>query len=149
MESAGIDWSRFDTEEAVRELNREKREKRLGKISMIMGLQEKINELKITFEIIKGQKEAEAMRQKERDDDDDRLCRESYQRNEREREEKEERRRIDDEWRNIKKMRYREERKAEKEWKHQNIREKRKEERRQIVIEERKLLWLPLYQNDK
>jgi len=53
MESAGIDWSRFDTEEAVRGLNEEEREKRLGEISTIMELQGKINELRITLEIIK------------------------------------------------------------------------------------------------
>ena len=88
MESAGIDWSRFDAEEAVRELNEEEREKRLGEISMIMELQGKINELKITLKMIKRQRE---------DNDDDRRCRESYKRNEREREEKKDRRRIDDE----------------------------------------------------
>ena len=53
MESAGIDWSRFDIEEAVRVLNEEEREKRLGEISTIMELQGKINELRITLEIIK------------------------------------------------------------------------------------------------
>ena len=101
MESAGIYWSRFDAEEAVRGLNREEREKRLGKISMIMKLQGKINELKITFEMIKGQKEAEAMkqeerereqraRQKEREEEDNRLNRKNYERNEKEREEREE-----------------------------------------------------------
>jgi len=43
MESARIDWSRIDIEKAVRGLNEVEREKRLGKISMIMELQEKIN----------------------------------------------------------------------------------------------------------
>ena len=87
MESAGIDWSRFDAEEAVRGLNEEEREKRLGEISMIMELQGKINELKITLEMIKRQRE---------EDDDDRRCRKSYERNGREREKKKDRRRIDD-----------------------------------------------------
>ena len=59
MESAGIDWSRFDIEEAVRGLNKEEREKRLGEISMIMELQGKINELKTTFEMIKRQRKEE------------------------------------------------------------------------------------------
>jgi len=53
IESAEIDWSRFDAEEAVKGLNEEEREKRLSKISMIIELQGKINELKIIFEIIK------------------------------------------------------------------------------------------------
>ena len=86
MKSAGIDWSRFDVEEAVRGLNEEEKEKRLGEISIIMELQGKINKLKITLKMIKRQRE---------ENDDDRRCRESYERNEREREEKEERRRID------------------------------------------------------
>jgi len=123
MESAGIDWSRFDIEEAVRGLNEEEREKRLGEISMIMELQGKINELKITLEMIIRQREEEERRRKEdreqkrreREEEDDRKCRKSYERNEREREEKEERRRIDNKWRNIEKIGIKEERKAEKE----------------------------------
>ena len=101
IELAGIYWSRFDTEEAVRELNEKEREKRLGEISMIMELQGKINELKITFEIIKRQREEEKKRRqedreqkrREREEENNRRCRESYQRNKRERKEKEERRR--------------------------------------------------------
>ena len=84
-----------------------------------MEMQKKLNESKNIFEILKRQKEEErrkAERWREREDNVDRLCRESYQRNERETEEKEERRRIDDEWKNIEKIRYREERRAEKEW---------------------------------
>ena len=96
MKSAGIDWSRFDVEEAVRGLNEEEKEKRLGEISMIMELQGKINELKITLEMITRQKEKEKRRRKkdrkqkrrERKEEDNRRCRESYERNEREREEK-------------------------------------------------------------
>ena len=113
MDIAGIDWSRFDVEEVVKGLNREEREKRLDKISIIMELQEKINELKIT---LKNQRKEEEKRRQEREEDDDRRCKESYERNKREREEKDERRRIDDEWRNIEKIRMKEERKAEKEW---------------------------------
>ena len=107
MESARINWSRFDAEEAVRGLSEEEREKRLGKISMIIELQGKINELKITFKMIKRQKEAETIRQrgerrkeekrKERDDDNNRMCRESYQRNEKKREEKKEQERVNKE----------------------------------------------------
>ena len=84
-----------------------------------MEMQKKLNESKNILEILKRQKEEErrkAERWREREDNVDRLCRESYQRNERETEEKEERRRIDDEWKNIEKIRYREERRAEKEW---------------------------------
>jgi len=85
MDTAGIDWSRFDAEEVVRGLNKEEREKRLGKISMIMELQGKINELKITLKT----------REKKKGKEDDRRCKESHERNEKKREEKEERRRID------------------------------------------------------
>ena len=84
-----------------------------------MEMQKKLNESKNILEILKRQKEEErrkAERWREREDNVDRLCRESYQRNDRETEEKEERRRIDDEWKNIEKIRYREERRAEKEW---------------------------------
>ena len=84
-----------------------------------MEMQKKLNESKNILEILKRQKEEErrkAERWREREDNVDRLCRESYQRNERETEEKEERRRIDDEWKNIEKIRYGEERRAEKEW---------------------------------
>ena len=56
-----IDWSRFDAEETVRGLNKEESEKRLGEISMIMELQGK-NEFKITFEMIKRQREEEKKR---------------------------------------------------------------------------------------
>ena len=69
MESAGIDWSRFDTEEAVRGLNEEEREKRLGEISTIMKLEGKINELRITLEIIKRQ-EDKKQKKGEREEDD-------------------------------------------------------------------------------
>ena len=79
IESAEIDWSRFDAEEAVRGLNKEEREKRLDEISTIMDLQGKINELKTTLEMIKRQRE-----------EDDRLCRERYQENKKEREERKE-----------------------------------------------------------
>jgi len=96
MESVEIDWSRFNAEEAVRELNKEEREKRLGKISMIMELQRKINKLKITFEIIKRQKKEEERRRKE-----DR----EQKRREREREEREEQKRVDKEWRRVEEMR--------------------------------------------
>ena len=131
MESAGIDWSRFDAEEAVRGLNEEEREKRLGKISMIMELQGKINELKITFEMIKRQKEAETIRQRgerrkeekwrERDDNNNnRVCKESYQKNEKEREERKEQERVN------------------KEWRRQEMQERRREEKKQIAMEERK-----------
>ena len=125
MESTEIDWSRFDAEEVVKGLNKEEREKRLGEISMIMELQEKINELKITFEIIKGQREEEERRRKEdreqkrreREEEDNRRCRESYKRNEREREEREEQKKVDEEWKSIEKIRVWEERRAEREWK--------------------------------
>jgi len=66
IESAGIDWSRFDADEAVRGLSEEEREKRLGDISMIMELQGKINKLKITFEMIKRQKERREMERERR-----------------------------------------------------------------------------------
>ena len=66
MESAGIDWSRFDADEAVRGLSEEEREKRLGDISMIMELQGEINKLKITFEMIKRQKERREMERERR-----------------------------------------------------------------------------------
>ena len=56
----------------MRELNKEEREKRLDKISMIMELQGKINKLKITFEMIK---------RRERQEENDRRCRESYEEN--------------------------------------------------------------------
>ena len=62
----------------MRGLNREEREKRLGKISMIIGLQGKINELKIT---LKNQRKEEKKRRQEREDDDDRRCVEIYKRN--------------------------------------------------------------------
>ena len=66
IESAGIDWSRFDADEAVRGLSEEEREKRLGDISMIMELQGEINKLKITFEMIKRQKERREMERERR-----------------------------------------------------------------------------------
>ena len=72
----------------MRELNKEEREKRLDKISMIMELQGKINKLKITFEMIK---------RREREEENDRRCRESYEENERERKEREEQKRVDKE----------------------------------------------------
>ena len=67
METAEIDWSKFDVEKAVERLNEEEKAERLEQIVMIIELQGKINELKITWEIVKEQKEAEAMRQKERE----------------------------------------------------------------------------------
>ena len=114
MELAGIDWSRFDAEEAVRGLSEEEREKRLGEISMIMELQGKINKLKITFEMLKRQKEAKTIRQREErrkeekwrereEDEDDRVCRKSYQKNEKEREERKEQERVNKEWEKIEK----------------------------------------------
>ena len=107
MESAEIDWSRFDTEEAVRGLNKKEREMRLDKISTIINLQGKINELKTTLEIIKRQRE----------EDDDRLCRERYQKNKKEREERKEQERVNEKWEKIEKIRIKEERKAVREWK--------------------------------
>ena len=65
----------------MRGLNKEERENRLGEISMIMELQEKINKLKIT--LIK-QREEEKKKEREREKEDDRRCRESYERNKRE-----------------------------------------------------------------
>ena len=67
IETAEIDWSKFDVEKAVERLNEEEKAERLEQIVMIIELQGKINELKITWEIVKEQKEAEAMRQKERE----------------------------------------------------------------------------------
>jgi len=117
MESAEIDWSRFDIEEVERGLNEKEREKRLSEISMIMELQGKINKAKITLEMIKNQREEEKKRRQEnreqkrkREEEDNRRGRESYERNEREREEKKEQRRIDEEWRRVKDIRVREER---------------------------------------
>ena len=107
MESAEIDWSRFDTEEAVRGLNKEEREMRLDEISTIIDLQGKINELKTTLEIIKRQRE----------EDDDRLCRERYQKNKKEREERKEQERVNEKWEKIEKIRIKEERKPVREWK--------------------------------
>ena len=124
METTGIDWSQCNLEKELRELNEEKKAERLGQIAIIMEMQKKLNESKNILEILKRQKEEErrkAERWREREDNVDRLCRESYQRNERETEEKEERRRIDDEWKNIEKIRYGEERRAEKEWRCQDI----------------------------
>ena len=149
METAGIDWSKLDVGKVVEGLNKEEKAEKLGQIAMIMELQGKINELKITWEIVKGQKEAEVMRQKEREreqrvrqkereEDDDRLNKESYERNEREREEREEQRRLDEECRNIEMMRIKEERRAEKKWRRQERQERRREENRQRAMEERK-----------
>ena len=107
MESAEIDWSRFDTEEAVRGLNKKEREMRLDEISTIINLQGKINELKTTLEIIKRQRE----------EDNDRLCRERYQKNKKEREERKEQKRVNEKWEKIEKIRIKEERKAVREWK--------------------------------
>ena len=132
MDIAGIDWSRFDTEETVRGLNREEREKRLGEI---MELQGKINKLKIT---LKNQRKEKKKKRQEREEENDRSCRESYERNKKEREKKEERGRIDEEWKKIENMRIKEERRAEKEWRRQEMQERRREERRQIAMEERK-----------
>ena len=53
METAEIDWSKFDVEKAVERLNEEEKAKRLEQIVMIIELQGKINELKITWEIVK------------------------------------------------------------------------------------------------
>ena len=131
IDTTRIDWSIFDTEEVVRGLNKEEREKRLGEISMIMELQGKINKLKIT---LKNQREEE----KKRREENNRRCRESYERNKKKRKEKKERGRIDEEWEKIEKMRIKEERRAEKKWRRQEIQERRREERRQIAIEERK-----------
>jgi len=88
METAGINWSQFDWEKELRGLNEEQREEKLGQIAIIKEMQKKLNESKNILEIIKRQKEAEKIRQKgerrkeekqrEREDDDDRLCRESY-----------------------------------------------------------------------
>ena len=63
----------------MRGLNKEEREKRLGKISMIIEL--KINELKIT--LIK-QRKKEKKKGREREEKDDKRCRKSYERNKRE-----------------------------------------------------------------
>ena len=62
----------------MRGLNKEEREKRLGKISMIIEL--KINELKIT--LIKQRKE-EKKKRREREEKDNKRCRKSYERNKR------------------------------------------------------------------
>ena len=59
MDTTRIDWSRFDTEEVVRGLNKEEREKRLGEISMIIELQGKINKLKITLKTREKKKRKE------------------------------------------------------------------------------------------
>ena len=128
MESAEIDWSRFDTEEAVRGLNKEEREMRLDEISTIIDLQGKINELKTTLEIIKRQRE----------EDDDRLCRERYQKNKKEREERKEQERVNEKWEKIEKIRIKEERKPVREWKQQEIWKRKREENRKRAIEERK-----------
>ena len=63
----------------MRGLNKEEREKRLGKISMIMELQGKINELKIILKT----------REKKKGKEDDRRCRESHKRNEKKRKKEE------------------------------------------------------------
>ena len=53
IETAEIDWSKFDVEKAVERLNEEEKAERLEQIVMIIELQGKINELKITWEIVK------------------------------------------------------------------------------------------------
>ena len=141
MDTAGIVWSQCDLEKELRGLNEEQKEERLGQIAMIKEMQKKLNESKNILEIIKRQKEEERRKeekQREREYDDDRRCRESYERNKREREEKKEQRRIDEEWKRIEMIRIKEERRAEKDWKRQERQEKRREENRQRAIEERK-----------
>ena len=53
IETAEIDWSKFDVEKAVERLNEEEKAERLEQIVMIIELQGKINKLKITWEIVK------------------------------------------------------------------------------------------------
>jgi len=46
MKTAGIDWSKFDVEKAVKGLNEEEKAERLEQIETIRELQKKLNRLK-------------------------------------------------------------------------------------------------------
>jgi len=81
MKTIGIDWSQFDIEKAVEGLNEQKKAERPEQIVTIMEIQKKLNKSKNMLEILKRQKEEERRKaeiQRDREDDDDRLCRESY-----------------------------------------------------------------------
>jgi len=81
MKTIGIDWSQFDIEKAVEGLNEQEKAERLEQIVTIMEIQKKLNKSKNMLEILKRQKEEERRKaeiQRDREDDDDRLCRESY-----------------------------------------------------------------------
>ena len=81
MKTIGIDWSQFDIEKAVEGLNEQEKAERLGQIVTIMEIQKKLNKSKNMLEILKRQKEEERRKaeiQRDREDDNDRLCRESY-----------------------------------------------------------------------
>jgi len=142
METTGIDWSRVNIEEELRELSDKKKVERMGLVKIITENNIKILEMQKTIENIKRQKEGEIRKRKEKrareEEEEDRWREESHERDEREREKREEQKRVEEEWRKIEKMRIKEERRTEKEWKCQEELERRREERRQIAMEERK-----------
>ena len=97
---AGIDWSKISWEKELRGLNEEQKEERLGQIVIIKEIQKKLNKSKNILEIIKRQKKEERRKEekwREREEEDNKLCRESYQRNERERKERKEQKKVDEE----------------------------------------------------
>jgi len=73
METAEIDWSKFDVGKAVEGLNEEEKAEKLGQIEMIREMQKKVNKLKNILEILKRQKEEErreAERQRKREEEE-------------------------------------------------------------------------------
>ena len=97
---AGIDWSKINWEKELRGLNEEQKEERLGQIVIIKEIQKKLNKSKNILEIIKRQKKEERRKEekwREREEEDNKLCRKSYQRNKRERKERKEQKKVDEE----------------------------------------------------
>ena len=73
METAEIDWSKFDVGKAVEGLNEEEKAEKLGQIEMIREMQKKVNKLKNILEILKRRKEEErreAERQRKREEEE-------------------------------------------------------------------------------
>jgi len=94
METTGIDWSKVNMEEELRELSNEKKVKRMGLVKIIMENNIKMLEIQKTMENIKRQKEEEIRKKEEKrareEEENDRWRKESHERNERERKEREE-----------------------------------------------------------